>query len=71
MPTGLLDRQVPREPRLIGGVKGHNFKSISLLAFRSPLRAPGSLGLWPGGFASYRQLPGVSKYPGSVFFPSA
>ena len=37
-----LDRQVPRKPRLVGRGKGHNFKSISLLTFRSPLRAPGS-----------------------------
>ena len=33
------DRQVPRKPRLAGGVKEHNLNDISF---------PGSPGLWPG-----------------------
>jgi len=37
----LIDRQVPRKPRLIGGVKGHNINDIS---------SPGSPVLWTGSF---------------------
>ncbi len=35
------DRQVPRKPRLVGGVKGHNINEISF---------PGSPALWAGSF---------------------
>jgi hypothetical protein len=34
-----FDRQVPRKPRLVGGVKGHNINEISF---------PGSPALWAG-----------------------
>jgi hypothetical protein len=37
------DRNVPRKPRRVGGVKGHNINDITL---------PGSPGLWPGSFKS-------------------
>jgi hypothetical protein len=46
-PCGLLaenevfDRQVPRKPRLVGGVKRHNMNDISF---------PGSPALWAGSF---------------------
>jgi len=36
-----VDRQVPRKPRFVGEVKGHNWNEISF---------PGSPGLWPGSF---------------------
>jgi hypothetical protein len=37
-----LDRQVPRKPRLVGGIKGHNINEISF---------PGSPALiWAGSF---------------------
>jgi hypothetical protein len=36
-----LDRQVPRKPRLVGGVKGHNQNVISF---------PRSPALWAGSF---------------------
>jgi len=36
-----FDRQVPRKPRLVGGVKGHNINEISF---------PGSPALWAGSF---------------------
>ncbi len=36
-----LDRQVPRKPRSVGGVKGHNKNEISF---------PGSPGQWPRSF---------------------
>ena len=35
------DRQVPRKPRPVGGVKGHNINEISF---------PGSPALWAGSF---------------------
>ncbi len=38
---GLFDRQVPRKPRLVGGVKGRNINEISF---------PGSPALWAGSF---------------------
>jgi len=42
MGSGLsFDRQVPRKPRLVGGVKGHNINEISF---------PGSPALWAGSF---------------------
>jgi hypothetical protein len=34
-----LTGKVPRKPRLVGGVKGHNKIIFHLLASRSPLRA--------------------------------
>jgi hypothetical protein len=34
-------RNVPRKPRAVRGVKGHNIKNTTL---------PGSPGLWPGSF---------------------
>jgi hypothetical protein len=34
-------RKVPRKPRAVHGVKGHNTNDIAL---------PGSPGLWPGSF---------------------
>jgi len=37
----VFDRQVPRKPRLVGGVKGHNINEISF---------PGSPALWAGSF---------------------
>jgi hypothetical protein len=37
------DRQVPRKPRLVGGVKGHNQNEIS---------SPRSPALWAGNFTS-------------------
>jgi hypothetical protein len=37
----LIDRQVPRKPCLVGGVKGHNKNETSF---------PGSPGLWPESF---------------------
>ena len=37
----MFDRSVPRKPRLVGGVKGHNMNEISF---------PGSPALWAGGF---------------------
>jgi len=37
---------VPRKPRLVGGVKGHNQNDISF---------PGSPGLWPGSFTSLNE----------------
>jgi hypothetical protein len=37
------DRQVPRKPRPVGGVKGHNINEISF---------PGSPALWAGSFKS-------------------
>ncbi len=40
------DRQMPRRPRLVGGVKGHNQKDISF---------PGSPGLWPRSFIMFRE----------------
>jgi len=40
-PKTLLDRQVPRKPRLLGGVKGHNINEISF---------SGSAALWAGSF---------------------
>ena len=40
-PKTLLDRQVPRKPHLLGGVKGHNINEISF---------PGSTALWAGSF---------------------
>ena len=36
-----FDRKVPRKPRAVRGVKGHNINDITL---------PGSPGLRPGGF---------------------
>jgi hypothetical protein len=36
-----FDRNVPRKPRLVGGVKGHNINDITL---------PGSPALWAGSF---------------------
>jgi len=39
------DRQVPRKPRLAGGVKGHNINEISF---------PGSPALWAGSFTQGR-----------------
>jgi len=38
------DRQVPRKPRLVGGVKGHNINEISF---------PGSPALWAGSFTLF------------------
>jgi hypothetical protein len=49
---GALDRQVPRKPRLVGGVKGHNQDDISF---------PGSPGLWPGSFTFF-------KTPSPIFY---
>jgi hypothetical protein len=40
-----LGRNVPRKPRLVGGVKGHNMNEISL---------PGSPALWAGSFTCGR-----------------
>jgi len=37
----LFDRNVPRKPRLVGGVKGHNMNETSF---------PGSPALWAGSF---------------------
>jgi hypothetical protein len=37
----IFDRKVPRKPRLVGGVKGHNMNEIS---------SPGSPALWAGSF---------------------
>jgi hypothetical protein len=37
----MLDRNVPRKPRLVGGVKGHHMNEISF---------PGSPALWAGSF---------------------
>jgi len=45
-----VDRNVPRKPRLVGGVKGHNMNETS---------SPGSPTLWVGSFN-----PGASKFPG-------
>jgi molybdopterin converting factor small subunit len=42
------DRQVPRKPRPVGGVKGHNKNEISF---------PGSPGLWPGSFTIFEGKP--------------
>jgi hypothetical protein len=38
------DRQVPRKPRLAGGVKGNNYNEVSF---------PGSPALWAGEFHNF------------------
>ncbi len=38
----LCGRQVPRKPRLVGGVKGHNQKEISLAHILFATACPGS-----------------------------
>jgi len=43
---GEFDRQVPRKPRLVGGVKGHNINEMSF---------PGSPALWAGSFTYEKQ----------------
>ena len=40
-PKGIFGRSVPRKPRLVGGVKGHNMNETS---------SPGSPALWAGSF---------------------
>jgi hypothetical protein len=42
-----FDRQVPRKPRLVSGVKGHNINEISF---------PGSPALWAGSFTNRGNL---------------
>ena len=49
-PKILLDRQVPRKPRLLGGVKGHNINEISLAHILFAAARPGSAALWAGSF---------------------
>jgi MFS family permease len=43
-----IDRNVPRKPRLVGGVKGHNLNDITL---------PGSPALWAGSFIFFLPTP--------------
>ena len=43
-------RNVPRNPRLVGGVKGHNMNGISFAHILFATACPGSSGLWPGSF---------------------
>ena len=45
-----VDRQVPRKPRLLGGVKGHNINGISLAHILLATACPGSPALWAGSF---------------------
>ena len=40
-PVSVIGRNVPRKPRLVGGVKGHNMNDNTL---------PGSRALWAGSF---------------------
>jgi len=53
----LVGRNVPRKPRLAGGVKsirpdhgGHNMNEISLARIRLATACPGSPALWAGTF---------------------
>jgi len=46
----LFDRQVPRKPCLLGGVKVHIEKDISFARILLATACPGSPGLWPGTF---------------------
>jgi hypothetical protein len=48
-----LDRQMPRKPRLIGGVKGHNINDTS---------SPGSPVLWTGSFTPFSIKPTSTPY---------
>jgi hypothetical protein len=41
---------VPRKPRLVGGVKGHNQNEISLAHILFATACPGSPALWAGSF---------------------
>ncbi len=43
-------RNVPRNPRLLGGVKWHNMNEISLARILLATACPGSLALWAGSF---------------------
>jgi hypothetical protein len=45
-----IDRQVPRKPRLVGGVKGHNINEISFPHFPLATTCPGTPALWAGSF---------------------
>jgi hypothetical protein len=53
---GLSDRNVPRKPRLVGGVEGHNMNEISF---------PGSPALWAGSFtiAPFSNIPNFPEEP--------
>jgi len=43
-----IDRNVPRKPHLVGGVKGHNMNEISFARILLATACPGSPALWAG-----------------------
>jgi len=43
-------RKVPRKPRLVGGVKGHNMNETSFARIWLATACPGSPALWAGSF---------------------
>jgi len=48
LPSPILGRNVPRKPRLVGGMKGYDMKGNYLCSTLLATACPGSPSLWPG-----------------------
>jgi hypothetical protein len=49
-PVSVIGRNVPRKPRPVGGVKGHNMNETSFARILLATACPGSPALWAVSF---------------------